>query len=113
MQQRAITLENSPEAAGNRSPPAVCNAAILFWPVVSFLVLIFPLLPLSPSPSASQLIGLLIVYAWVGSSSLVLFSALYFFDVLRVKRQEEEVRRTPSVRAICACAPHDVETRLL
>ncbi|CAI5946804.1 unnamed protein product [Closterium sp. NIES-65] len=38
-----------------------------------------------------QILGLLLVYAWVGLSSFVLFYALHYFDVLRVKRHEEEV----------------------
>ncbi|GJP41194.1 hypothetical protein CLOM_g870 [Closterium sp. NIES-68] len=38
-----------------------------------------------------QIIGLLLVYAWVGLTSFVLFFALHYFDVLRVKRHEEEV----------------------
>lgn len=38
-----------------------------------------------------QILGLLLVYAWVGSTSFALFYILHFFGVLRVKRQEEEV----------------------
>ncbi|CAI5523393.1 unnamed protein product [Closterium sp. Naga37s-1] len=38
-----------------------------------------------------QILGLLLVYAWVGLTSFVLFYALHYFDVLRVKRHEEEV----------------------
>ena len=39
-----------------------------------------------------QMLGLLWVYTWVGSISFVLFYSLHFFNVLRVKRHEEEVR---------------------
>ncbi|CAI6005863.1 unnamed protein product [Closterium sp. NIES-65] len=38
-----------------------------------------------------QILGLLIVYAWVGATALFLFYGLHFFDVLRVKRHQEEV----------------------
>ena len=38
------------------------------------------------------MLGLLWVYTWVGSISFVLFYSLHFFNVLRVKRHEEEVR---------------------
>ncbi|CAI5529843.1 unnamed protein product [Closterium sp. Naga37s-1] len=42
-------------------------------------------------PLPEHILGLVIVYMWVGATALFLFYGLHFFDVLRVKRHQEEV----------------------